>query len=437
MTIKTKSFHDLADLKAHLKTHEPTFYTSSKTSTVIPYDKLSEEIQATLTLGDLSKIAPQMSMKGDNLVLSGAVNWQDADQYLKSQGRAIMTSPTEQLALILAGVATSCTGERCFAFGNLRKQIVQVKYLNHEGDEVELHRSRPFPSIESLKSYQTAFTPYALFKNAPFPRFETETDLMIGTEGQLGIVTELELETTANENVTYVFMLLPRWEEDTSAHLEIFENVQAYRGSVISCELLDANCMSFLKPEERIGSNQDIILMEIKADQFEEVFDKLLSQLTHTSIEDVYEVSGQKFHQIRAGVPRAVFEENSRMGVKKMGTDCQVKGEDFSKLFDFYRQAAKIGVRYNLFGHFGDAHLHFNFMPNPAESAKCQAEFEKLYQKVYEWRGSPFAEHGIGLLKLKFIKNFLTDDQRNVFKELKRIHDPYNQFFPQGFMLNV
>lgn len=437
MTIKTKSFYDLSDLKAHLKTHEPTFYTSSKTSTVIPYDKLSEEIQSTLTLGDLSKITPQMSMNGDHLVLSGAVNWQDADQFLKSHGRAIMTSPTEQLALVLAGVATSCTGERCFAFGNLRKQIVRLKYLNHEGVERELHRSNPFPSIESLKNYQSAFAPYALFKNAPFPRFETETDLMIGTEGQLGIVTELELETTPNNNVTYVFLLLPRWEEDTRAHLEVFEKVQAYRGAVISCELLDANCMSFLKPEERMGVNQDIILMEIKADKFEDVFDNLLNQLIHTSMEDVFEVSGHKFHQIRAGVPRAVFEENSRMGVKKMGTDCQVKGEDFSKLFDFYRKAAKIGVRYNLFGHFGDAHLHFNFMPTRKDTAQCQTEFEKLYQKVFEWRGSPFAEHGIGLLKQKYIKSFLTDTQRVMFKELKKIHDPHSQFFPQGFMLSV
>ncbi len=437
MTIKTKSFQDTQELKEHLKTHEPTFYTSSKTSTVIPYDKLSEEIKSTLTLGDLSKIAPKMVMSGDNLVLSGAVNWQDADHFLKSHGRAIMTSPTEQLALVLAGVATSCTGERCFAFGNLRKQIVSLKYLDFEGREHELHRSQPFPQVSGLDAYQKAFAPYAHFKNAPFPRFETATDLMIGTEGQLGIVTELELETTPHDNVTYVFLLLPKWEEDYRAHLEIFEKVQSYRGAVISCELLDANCMSFLKPEERMGVNQDIILMEIKADQFEDVFDHLLNQLVQTSMEDVFEVSGHKFHQIRASVPRAVFEENSRMGVKKMGTDCQVKAEDFSKLLDTYKEAAKIGVRYNLFGHFGDAHLHFNFMPAPSDTAACQAEFERLYSKVYEWRGSPFAEHGIGLLKQKFIKRFLTDTHRNVFKELKRIHDPQNQFFPQGFMLSV
>ena len=36
------------------------------------------------------------------------------------------------------------------------------------------------------------------FKNAPFPRLEKETDLMVGMEGQLGVVPKLiliQLET--------------------------------------------------------------------------------------------------------------------------------------------------------------------------------------------------------------------------------------------------
>ena len=47
--------------------------------------------------------------------------------------------------------------------------------------------------------------------------------------------------------------------------------------------------------------------------------------------------------------------------------------------------------------------------------------------------GSPFAEHGIGLLKQKYIKDFWNENQRCVFKDLKKVFDPYNQFFPQGF----
>ena len=229
-------------------------------------------------------------------------------------------------------------------------------------------------------------------------------------------------------------MLLPRWEQNYEPHLEIFKAVQSHRNAIMSCELLDANCMNYLKPDERLGNDQDVIFLEVKADHFEQIYSEVLASLEKTSIEDVFEIAENKFHHVRAGVPRAIFEENSKMGVVKVGTDVQVNAEHFKDLLNFYREASQIGVRYCLFGHFGDAHLHYNYMPNKDETAKCLEVFERLYSKVYDWKGSPFAEHGIGLIKQKYIKKFHSENQLELFKDLKKEHDPYNQFFPQGFM---
>lgn len=435
----SKIFYSQEDLVSHLKAHQPSFYFSSKTSTVIPYDKLENLLpwkDGDFYMCDLSKMPPKMELRENgNLVLSGAVSWDDAKKFLKSKGRNLKTSPTEQLALITAGVATSCTGERCFGFGNMRSQVVRLKYLNYEGKEIELSSDNALSTnSQSLTAYQNDFNSYRNFKNAPYPRFEKATDLMIGTEGQLGIVTEVEIETTSNDPVTYVFMLLPRWEQDYEPHLEIFNAVQKHRNSIMSCELLDANCMNYLKPDERLGNDQDVIFLEVKADRFEHIYSEVLASLEKTSIEDVFEIAENKFHHVRAGVPRAIFEENSKMGVVKVGTDVQVNAEHFKDLLNFYREASKIGVRYCLFGHFGDAHLHYNYMPNKDETAKCLEVFERLYNEVYDWKGSPFAEHGIGLIKQKYIKKFHGENQLKLFKDLKKEHDPYNQFFPQGFM---
>jgi glycolate oxidase len=196
--------------------------------------------------------------------------------------------------------------------------------------------------------------------------------------------------------------------------------------------------MGYLKPDERLGDGtQDVVFLELLSSQFDEVYGELIGELRLISPDNIFEISAAKFHTVRAGVPRAVFEENSKLGVKKMGTDCQVSQEHFGDLLAFYREISKLGVLYNLFGHFGDAHLHYNYMPRPEDTARCQAEFEKLYGKVLQWHGSPFAEHGIGLLKQKFIKAFLSDTQRAVFRALKKRHDPHSQFFPQGFMTSV
>jgi glycolate oxidase len=192
--------------------------------------------------------------------------------------------------------------------------------------------------------------------------------------------------------------------------------------------------MNYLKEDERLGKNQDVIFLEIKSDQFEDIYGIVLCSLELTTPENIFEISENKFHKVRAGVPRAIFEHNSQMGVVKVGTDVQVRGEDFPKLLQFYREASKIGIPYCLFGHFGDAHLHYNYLPTKDKVKICQDKLLELYDRVHEWKGSPFAEHGIGLLKQGYIKKFHGPNQLGLFKDLKKQHDPYNQFFPQGFM---
>ncbi|PKN10487.1 MAG: hypothetical protein CVU72_01060 [Deltaproteobacteria bacterium HGW-Deltaproteobacteria-7] len=443
MAYQYKTFYSYDDLKGHLLTHKPGFYHASKTSTVIPYDKIESFLnwghRDDFYICDLSGLPGHMELlSNSNLVVRGAVSWEEARKFLISKGRTLKTSPTEQLALITAGVATSCTGERCFGFGTLRSQIARLKYLNFNGEEKNLFRDDSFQINSShLNPYQAGFQHYRLFKNAPYPRFENATDLMIGTEGQLGIVTEAELETADNEDVTYLFILLPRWEENYEPHMEIFGAVQAHRQSILSCEFLDANCMNYLKPEERLGTNQDVIFLEVKSSAFDNIYRRVLCRLSLTSQDDVFKIPENKFHHVRAAAPQAIFEENSKMGVVKVGTDAQVTADKFSDLLNCYREYSRTGVRYCLFGHFGDAHLHFNYMPSKEEAARCEDELERLYDKVYAWRGSPFAEHGIGLLKQKYIRRFHGLNQLGLFHDIKKEHDPYNQFFPQGFMGQV
>lgn len=436
MALNKFVFKSKEELIEHIKKHQATFYYSSQTSTVIPYDKLEEIYKdKEFNLGDLSQLPSSMDLlENGNLYIKGPVSWKDAKEFLRTKGRTIKTAPTENLALISAGAATSATGERCFKFGNLRSQIERISYINHNGVEIELKKDNKLPLTDGLKTYQEETKPYIEYKNPPFPRIENETDLMIGTEGQLGVITELELQTTEDVPVSHMFMLLPKWEEGVNNHLEVCEKIQAFRDDVILCEFIDSNSFEYLSADERPNQGKDTIFFEVLTDSFEKFYENFLANLSFLNEEEVFELSESKFHQVRASIPRAVFEENSRQGVVKMGTDVQVKISQFSDLLDIYKEFSKLDVRYNLFGHFGDAHLHFNFMPQKDQTKLCQDEFLKMYDKVANLKGSPFAEHGIGIIKQKFIGRYWNQNITNYFKELKAEHDPHNQFFPQGFM---
>lgn len=432
---KTKSFYSLEELRAHIQRGVPTLFHSSQSSTVIPFEKLESSLRPSTILGNLSTIKGEMKMLANgDLLVSGFVTWKEAKEFCRTRGREIMTSPTEELAGVLAGIATSCTGERSFGFKNLRSQIVELTYLNFDGVETHCSSEKKLDLGFDLSAYQSEFAPYAHFKNAPFPRLLVETDLMTGTEGQLGVITSAVLKTIAYEEETYLFILLPRWEVDYRPHLEIFSAVQNFRNEVRACEFLDANSLSYLPVEKNPGINQDVVFLEIRKKDFEHVYENLLSQLKLTNEENIFEMNPARCRDLRVSVPRAIFEVNSRMGVTKKGTDVQVSAEQFGELLEFYRSYTKLGVAYNLFGHFGDAHLHFNFMPTPDKNDFCNAELERLYAQVLKWQGSPFAEHGIGLLKKKFIAPFYNEAQKSVFTSLKKSFDPRGQFFVEGFM---
>ena len=428
----------LDELKRHIMGGQPSLYCCSRTSTVIPYDQLDKYTQSkALEVVDLSLMPKKMDLLADGfLVVRGAVTWRDAQDFCKSRGRTLLAWPTEMNASALAGIATSATGEKSFGNGPLHSHLRRLCYLNHEGHEVELRSDHAFELAgheADLEAYQKSFRPFLNFKNGPFPRFERQLDLMLGTEGQLGVIIEAEFKTAPLVPFTYMFLKLPRWEMDPRPHIDLVEKVQKWRGQIQGCELLDANCLAFLDAEERPFNNADMVTLEIRTADFEMVHQQFLSQLMIAE-EDMFEIEESKFQKIRVQVPQRIFETNSRKSISKKGTDIQVQVEKFSDLLELYKTASQLGVDYGLFGHIGDRHLHFNFMPTHEQQAKVDNFLADLYQKIVSWQISPFAEHGIGFLKRQFIRPYHQEIHHKVFHLLKAKHDPKNIFFPMGFM---
>ena len=427
---------NIEDLKKHIKTRKPSLYTSSQTSTVIPYHKINKLLkinkEENYYICDLSQLPKKLKLKNNELTVSGAVSWKEANSFLKEKGKSLKTYPTEELALINAGLATSCTGERCFSYGTLRDQVINCKYIDYKGNEIFLTRNKNL-QLKSNK-YHSEYQKYNNLKNAPFPRLEKEVDLMIGTEGQLGVITESTIEVIDNERTIHLFILVPRWEFNIESHLEIVNKIQKYKKKVITCEMIDSNSFSYLKKEEQPNKEMDAIFLEIKEQFFEEFYNDFVLELKTINQNNVFEISNTKFHQLRAKIPRSIHEQNSNLNIIKKGTDIQVHLKDFKYLLEQYQSFSKKGIKYNLFGHFGDCHLHFNFMPKENQTNKSDKLLIELYKKIIKLNASPFAEHGIGLIKQQFLLDFLNEDIIDTFKEMKNKHDPYNQFFPQGFM---
>lgn len=445
MTLSTIYFKDFNALKDHIKGHKRTLFLSSQTSTVIPFqfinDHLSPNKDEEYIIGHLSGLPSKIELlKNNQLKVSGGVTWHEALGFCRSKGRDLMTWPTEESANILAGFATSATGERSFGFGSLRHQVDQITYMNYRGDQIELDSKKKLinnPLFENFRDdllgYQQAFSPYLHMKNGPFPRLLVETDLIIGMEGQLGVIIEAVLNTIPLKETKFLMIPLIKWEKDFKPHLELFEKVQGFRGKIYSVEFFDSNSLNYI-PDFSLPREQDFVVLEVLEDYLDEVIEKLMGDLKYSSMENIFEISRIKYHEIRGGIPRKINEVNSQKGVVKKGTDAQVATKNFKNLLQIYQEMAAKGVPYVLLGHFGDGHLHFNFLPSKDQVIECEEHLKDFYKRLRDLKGSPFAEHGIGILKKGFVMDFYDSNILRVFKHLKENLDPFDQFFPQGFL---
>ena len=181
MKIQPKTFRRKEDLKNHIKSHAETLFYSSCTSTVIPYPNLgkilSEKGIEHLYMGDLNALPQKISLHEETLLeVEGAVNWKEAKGFCLNHGRNIMVSPTEELASMLAGLATSATGERSFGFGSLRHHVKEIEFLDFEGRENTLQSKNLLKDHslfqskkgkELLSAYQASYKKYDDFKFIP------------------------------------------------------------------------------------------------------------------------------------------------------------------------------------------------------------------------------------------------------------------------------
>ena len=430
MSLQIEVPKTLEKLQKIIQRKDPMIFLGARTSTVLPLDNQKiTKMLAQVQLIDLTCLPKSMVIEGKYVVIRGPVSWKDLRNFLHLKNLEASCWPTDQNALVLAGVATSATGERCFKYGTIRDNVSELKYFDHTGELAALEKKQTL--FLDFIDYKEEYLPYNRFKNGPFPRFFYDTDLLIGTEGQFGAIIEAKLKVFERKKTIFILCPIEGWES-SDALLGFYHFGQENREYIESFEFFDHNCADFFE-NFSLKKESDYIIFEIEEDILEIFFIKLESMMV--KMEDLMVLNEEKFSFLRTGIPLRVNEYISQHKLLKRGTDVQViEKNNLKLLINLYRDFSQLGVDYVLFGHLGDGHLHFNFMPKMKEVNFVNDKLDLFYAKVSKIDSSPFAEHGIGLLKKKFVMNYYNQRVLRVFKMLKKKYDPLNIFFPQGFM---
>jgi FAD/FMN-containing dehydrogenase len=259
-------------------------------------------------------------------------------------------------------------------------------------------------------------------------------DLMIGSEGTLGVITAATLRMVPRPARTGAGLFVV---PSPAAALDLLAAAQAQIGEGVSAfELIGGMGLRFLAeklPDVRLpfAAPPDwcvLIDLGLSAGQDPE---GALEDLFATGIATdglIAKSEGQRteFWAVRETIPEA----NRRIGA--------VSSHDISvplgAVPDFIDRAGPAlaaidAFRVNCFGHLGDGNLHYNVFPMPGRTradheAQRPAIKREVHDLVHDLGGSVAAEHGVGRLKVDDLERYGDPVALAMMRAIKAALDP-------------
>jgi D-lactate dehydrogenase (cytochrome) len=133
-----------------------------------------------------------------------------------------------------------------------------------------------------------------------------------------------------------------------------------------------------------------------------------------------------KLREFRHALPVLMNEWFARHQQRKVSTDMSVPDEAFPEMLRFYQDTLRASeLRYTIFGHIGDNHVHVNILPrDDNEAIKARGIYVEFLKRAAALGGTLSAEHGIGKLKRDYLRLFYSEEHLREMAALKRAFDP-------------
>jgi hypothetical protein len=366
---------------------------------------------------DLTKMNKIKSYDLENFVveIEAGVLLNDLAEDCLSKGMLFPPDPGEKFACVGGNVATNAGGMRAVKYGTTRDYVRAMTVVLPTG---EITR---FGATVSKTS-----SGYSLL------------NLMIGSEGTLGIITELTMKIIPKpKNV--VSLIVPF--EDLRTALTTVPKFKLSHMNPQAIEFMEREIV--LSSERYVGkevfpkslNGQDIgayLLLTFDANTPDEL-DAMVEQAGELVLEagamDVL-VADTPAKLKDAWAARSSFLE-AIMEETKLLDECDVV-LPVNKIADYLEFVNKTGEECGLviksFGHAGDGNLHIYQCSNDLEEEefkkRVDAFFEKIYKEAIDCGGLVSGEHGIGSGKIKYLAESIGEVNMSLMEGIKKVFDP-------------
>lgn len=352
----------------------------------------------------------------DNLIaiVEPGVVTADLQREVEKVGLFYPPDPASKDFSTLGGNIAECAGgPRCVKYGVTKDYVLGLEVVTPQGDILRTGGQ----TLKNVVGYDL-------------------TKLFVGSEGTLGIVTEITLK------------LLPK-PESKKTMLVQFETIdgaaqavsEIIREKIIptTLEFLDRstiNCIRDISPIELPQECNALLIIEVDGEK--EIIEKQAAKILHciqslgvvdTKIANTHDESEKIW-----GVRRNVSPSLRKINPDKFNEDIVVPR---SKVPDMIRELEKISDKYKVpvinFGHAGDGNIHVNVMVDLRENGmneKIEIVMDEIFRAAIKLKGSISGEHGIGTAKAKYVEMELNPETIFYMQAVKKAFDPKNILNP-------
>jgi len=261
-------------------------------------------------------------------------------------------------------------------------------------------------------------------------------DLFIGSEGTLGIITEVLLKLLPRPEARRTLLAVYDRMEDAA------ETVSAIiAAKIIPCtlEFLDQMTIRCVEDFAKIGLPTDcaaLLLMETDGHPaaVEDEAAKMAAIAREHHAREVTTARDEAESLRLASARRSAFSALARIRPTTILEDITVPRSHLAEMVSFVAEVAK---KYELtvgtFGHMGDGNLHPTFLTDERdedEMKRVHWALDAIVEKTLELGGTITGEHGVGLAKKPWLRQQLGDASYDLMKLVKKALDPDGRLNP-------
>ncbi len=353
----------------------------------------------------------------DNMVAvvqPGVINI-DLQKAAEAKGLFYPPDPASQEYSTLGGnVSENAGGMRAAKYGITKDYVMAVRAVRPNGDIIRAGKK----TIKDVAGYNIA-------------------GILIASEGTLAVITEITLKLISKPKLKKTAMgIFPSVERA----MEAVYKTMASGVTPVAMEFLDNLTIRAVEQKYHKGLPTDagaILITDVDGNLSEEivyqmeVIERVFLQngcIEFKKARDDAEAADLWFARRNASQSITVY------GSKKINEDITVPR---SMLPELLKQINDVANRYRVkipcFGHTGDGNVHTNVMvdgSNPKQLETGHKAIEEIFRITIDLGGTLSGEHGIGLSKAPFMHLAFTEEEMNLFRDIKRAFDPNNILNP-------